>query len=137
MNAISLLADRDRRRVVASAAMMTSNNDGEALAAVRATCRLLAPHGLRPADVFEAALSRQASPPPQMPSRAPHVRPFEVKPMRQHQQLVMFCQAYPERLTEWEVGFLRSISAERTLSTRQHDRLQQIARAVEMKGCRS
>lgn len=137
------LPPADRRRIISSSELMASDTDGEALAAVRATGRLLAPHGVGLADVFKAALDdapvplgRASSSPPRSPY-APYERPFEAKVIRQHERLARHCLAFPDRLTAWEREFLTSIASERTLSSRQSDRLQAIARAVEMKGWRS
>jgi hypothetical protein len=52
---------------------------------------------------------------------------------RQHVQLARTCLAWPDYLTEWEIGFLNSIMGTVNLSTKQSDRLQQIARTVAMK----
>lgn len=135
---LALLPSADRRRINSSAALMESDNDGEALAALRATRRLLAPHGVGPADVFRAALDDVVAPLKPFSSRrsphAPDERPFEAKVMRQHERLARHCLAFPDRLTPWERKFLASIATERTLSSRQSDRLQAIARTVEMKG---
>jgi hypothetical protein len=140
MGNLPILAEKDARRVIASAALMTSDKDGEALAAVRATCRLLAPHNIGPADIFRAALvepdersRRRDTPPPRPEPFRTHNSRYSGTMQRQHVQLARTCLAWREHLTEWEIGFLNSIMGTVNLSTKQSDRLQQIARTVEMK----
>ncbi len=140
MTALPCLADKEARRVIAAAALMTSDKDGEALAAVRATCRLLASHNIGPADVFRAALVDE----PEAhrrgdaadPSGSQRPRPAAGGTgslFRQHVQLARNCLTTPEHLSAWEVEFLNGIVGCRSLSPKQRDRLQQIVRAVEMK----
>ena len=63
------IPDRNRRRLVSSAALLTSDQPGEAAAAVRAMDRLLARHGLTLPDLIERGL--RLLPPARKPSAPP------------------------------------------------------------------
>lgn len=132
------LPDRDRRRVMAAAALMTSDKDGEALAAVRATCRMLAPHGVGIADVVAAALAarpldnprREAR--PQRSTRRRPAAPDHMYMTTPHQRLAKMCILQNEHINDWERAFLDSILRERTLSPRQHQKLEAIAAKIDV-----
>ena len=128
MSAARMLADRDVRRVVAAAALMTSDKDGEVVAAARATNRLLAPHSLGLADVVAAGLDAVST---RGAMRSPASGMQPVTPLRPHQLQARMCLAYPELLTDWEREFAASVADQRTLSDKQRDRLNAIAVKVE------
>jgi hypothetical protein len=123
MSALPQLQESRRRRIVATAALLSSAQDGERLAAVRGLDRLLAPHGVGIADVVEAGLR---------PVAVPRSRPpAAVVPLRPHQLMARQCLAYPEMLTEWEAGFVASVADLRSLSDKQLSRLRAIAVKAE------
>jgi hypothetical protein len=122
-SALPVLAGREARRLIAAAALMTSDKDGEVLAAVRATCRLLAPHNIEPADVFGVALEPQAA----RPTQAPRSSPFAGMPWRQRARWAGICPT----LTDWERDFVASVVEQRTLSRKQQDRLDAIIAKAE------
>lgn len=120
------LSPTDKRRVVASAALLRSDQDGEALAAVRAVCRQLDRYGLDPAAVLAAGLG---GPPKLPPRRSEPPKPAEV--LLPHQRTAMMAAAFPELLTEWEQEFVNSIAGRRSITGRQRDTLNAIASKVE------
>jgi hypothetical protein len=130
ITSLPVLADKDVHRVVSAAGLLASDKDGEALAAGRALCRLLAPHKISPADVFRAALSPK---PEQYRRRDDRGGPHSGALRRQHVQLARMCLLTPQHLTDWERNFLSDIMVCAKLSPKQSARLQQIVRKVEMK----
>lgn len=123
-NIIPVLEPRERRRIVATAALLGSSQDGERLAASRGLDRLLAPHGVNIAQVVEAGLSSPAA-----ASLRSRMEP--VTPLRPHQLTARMCLAYPHLLSDWEAGFVASVAGLRVLSDKQRDRLNSIAIKVE------
>lgn len=135
---LPMLADRDRRRVVAAAALMTSDKDGEALAAVRATCRMLAPHGVGIADLIAAALSagaletaRRNTPEERPSSPRPAAAPSWGYMSSQPQRMARMCLMQSDYLNAWERGFLNSIVRESSLTRRQQDKLDAIVAKID------
>lgn len=128
---MTALPPKDLRRVVASAALMSSDIDGEALAATRAICRQLGKHGLSPASVVEAGLLRD--------ERAAHERPvffrdpatFRTPPLKPHQRTAYMARGFAELLNEWELSFLESMIGRREITPRQQDALNGIASKIE------
>lgn len=123
----TVVAAKDIRRIRSTAALLTSDNDGEALSAARALCRLLNQHGLDPAGVVGAGLvGRFATNCPDAPKG-----PAPVSILRPHQIGARMCLAYPELLTDWERGFLRNVAEAGSISDRQRSRLNTIASKIE------
>lgn len=107
------------RRLVGALALAASSSgapDGERLAALGAAERLLAAHGLTLADLAVAA-PRPARPPAPEPA-AWSAPDGDLPPWR---VMVRDLCDYAERLTEWEQGFIASVSRRRYRPTeRQH-----------------
>lgn len=80
MSASHQLGDGKRRKIIAAAGLLASSNDGEIVAAARATSRLLATHGLRPEDVFRLGL--EGSETSRWRELVPPVEPFVLSPFR-------------------------------------------------------
>jgi hypothetical protein len=106
------LPEGDRRRIVSAIRLFDSGRDGEALAAVRASARLLAPHGLTVAGLIEAALA-----PP------PAVERIRVHPRGDHKTWTSMCLGHRELLNDWEANFLKSIRLLPSLSPKQRAKL--------------
>ena len=109
------LAPNDIRRAASSAALLTSDRDGEVVAAARALCNLLAKGGLDPRSVVAAGLSRQVDP-------NPPAAPFYRTPWQQRARIARLSP----HLNDWERGFLADIIANRSLSQRQESKLKAI-----------
>ena len=124
-SALPVLTDKDSRRVIAAAALMTSDKDGEVLAAARATCRILALHKISPADVFRAALEPRIAPPTPTPRSKPAYT--SEMPWRQRARWAGLCPA----LTDWERNFIASVIELRTMSYKQENRLKAIIAKAE------
>jgi hypothetical protein len=112
------LPDHTLRRIAAALTLAASSSgapDGERLAAIAAAERLLAANGLTLADL--AAASRPARPPaPEPPAWS--ASDGDLPPWR---EMVRDLCDYAERLTEWEQGFIASLSRRRYSPTeRQH-----------------
>lgn len=120
---MSALPPRDHDRLAKSAALMSSDQDGEALAATRAFCRQLGKHGLSPADLLGARFDRVR----------PHTFPkVEHAPLlRPHQRTAIMARGFSELLNKWELGFLDSIAAKSDITPRQSDALNSIAFKIE------
>ncbi len=112
------LPDPILRRLGGALALASSSSgapDGERLAAIAAAERLLAGHGLTLADL--AAAPRPAPPPAPEPA-AWSAPDGDLPPWR---VMVRALCDYAQRLTEWEQGFLASLSRRRFRPTeRQH-----------------
>lgn len=93
------IPDRDRRRLVSAVGLLASDRDGEVVAAARAACRLLEPHGTNLSQLVEAALT----PMPWRVSRAGSLRTVD------HRTLARKCLAMSKHLSDWEAGFLESL----------------------------
>lgn len=133
-SALPALDDRDARRIISSSALMTSSNDGEALAAVRATCRLLEPHGVGPADVFRAALANPhvQSPPRHQPSSTGSWSTGGSGAYGGHRYTARMCLFFGEAvLNDWERQFLISITGETRLTPKQAAKLESIRAKVD------
>ena len=106
------------RRIVASAALLRSPQDGEVLAAARAVERLLSPHGLRLDAVIEAGLSQRGC---RTKTDSPRPDPSQPK----HHKVACWClerQCWSER----ELAFLKEIMRVDRLSAKQSDWLQSL-----------
>lgn len=117
MNAPLTIADR--RRIERTAALMDSDQDGEALGAVRALGRLLDRHGLKPADVVRAGLGAQ----PFMVKPGTSSPPTRADLRDVHRMRARMCLAYPGLLDEWERDFLGNIAVAARISDKQRQRL--------------
>ena len=122
------LAPNDVRRAVSSAALLTSDRDGEVVAAARALCVLLAKGGLDPRSVITSGLAREAWP-NVVPSRVTAQSPYG-----SWQQVARMARLSPH-LNDWERGFLADILAHGSLSQRQESCLKAIL--VKSEGTRS
>lgn len=116
MQALASLDDGARRRIISTAALLTSPVDGERLAASRGLERLLAGHGLGIVDVLKAALEQSPAP----------VRPISTT----HHAMAQMCLAQG-CLTDWERQFLRSILWRTRLSPKQSKTLDRIVDQIE------
>lgn len=128
----------DFRRVVASAALMSSPLDGECLGATRAVCRLLAKHSLEPCGV----ISRGLSPEPVGPlktvapsdERSPAMpRRWAVMPMLPWEVTVKDLLSSPGLLTPWERGFLCDVAKRLDPSRLQLATIDRIAASVAVR----
>ncbi len=125
----------DFRRVVASASLMGSPIDGEALGATRAVCRVLGKHRLEPAGVIANGLAVQPFGPksetssdlPPMPARWSMLPLLPLLPWeRKAKQLL----SAPGLLSVWERGFLVDVAKRLNPSPKQLDTIDQIAASV-------
>ena len=118
------LAPNDVRRAASSAALLTSDHDGEVVAAARALCGLLAKGGLDPSSVIASGLAREVQ---------PNFAPVQV-PTQGHcgswQQRARMARLSP-RLNDWERGFLADITGQGSMSQRQESKLNAIIKKVE------
>lgn len=117
----ALLAPADRHKIVQCSRLLASNHDGEVLAAARAATRLLRARGLDWADIIrdpdrQTSSADWASSPPPQPT-----------PMPAWKQTVAACLAHPDRLSEWEAGFLAGLRRFPYLSRKQAWHLARIA----------
>lgn len=112
-----------RRRMIATAGLLTSDKDGEALNAARALVRLLDQHGMDPAAVIGAGLAQPVA--ASMPPRSAACN------FGRHQFQARLCAGFPQYLTSWESNFLASIARQRTITAKQRDRLNEIIAKIE------
>lgn len=113
--AIALSRDT-RRRIAASARLLTSSQPGEAAAALLAIGRML-PTGVTVPDLIERSLAAQTDPLPTAPS------PVNLDPAWRRRARIA---RYSPHLNEWEISFLDNIICERSLSVRQEAKLKAI-----------
>jgi len=116
-------------RAVASAALLSSDKDGEALNATRALARLLGKNGLDTAKVIEAGLRVGAGGLMDKPRQK--TAPEPMSPLRPHHLSARMTLAYGDNLTNWERNFLSDICELSRLSPKQQERLNLIAAKVE------
>lgn len=109
----ALLPPAAADRLVKLAGMLGSSYDGERANAAAACTRLLHDHGLTWREVLAAPAAKPAGPPP-----------------TGWRAIVAECLLMPERLTEWERGFLRNLPVFSRLSDRQQQCLDRIAARV-------
>ena len=105
----------DLEKLAKLCALLTSDRDGEVLAAAHKASSLLRRHGLTWHQVIEAA-ARQADPPPIEP---------------QWRLLRRQCLARPDLLTEWELAFLARIGRQTRISPRQLEVLERLAAELQ------
>ncbi len=118
-----ILPDRDRRRLVSAVGLLSSDKDGEVVAAARAASRLLQPHGVTVAQLVEAALTPT-------PWREAH-RPDPVRAV-DHRHLARMCLAMAALLNEWEIGFLTNLARwDGPLTAKQRAKLNAVATKIE------
>ena len=113
------LAPNDVRRAVSSAALLTSDRDGEVVAAARALCVLLAKGGLDPRSEITSGLAREAQ---------RNVIPSRVPAQSQYgswQQRARMARLSPH-FNDWERSFLADILAQGSLTQRQESCLKAI-----------
>lgn len=123
---MSLLPNADRRRAMASAALLASDVDGEVVAAAQALRRILGKVGTDiPSIIGAGLLSDDTLPAPLRRGAEP------VSLLRPHQRTAWTALAFPELLTGWERAFLESLVDLRHLSARQENRLRAIAAKIE------
>ena len=124
MNAPLSSQEADRLRKVV--ALFDSDNDGEALNALRRARSIATDKGARLADVLTISA----------PCHDPG--PIPVSPMRSHQMDAANCLSWPESLTGWEQVFCREMRMARTASPRQREILASIVakvRRTEERAC--
>lgn len=122
---VPILPDRDRRRLVSVAALLESDRDGEVLGALMAARRLLKPHNLTVAQLFEVALTPQAAPWPE--TRRPD-------PVRagDHRHIARTCLAAGAGINSSECSFLDSITRwDGSLTPKQRAALEAIEAKIE------
>jgi hypothetical protein len=132
MNALTIIDDKARHRIISTAALLSSPQDGERLAASHGLDRLLAPHGIGVADVFRAALEPAHRAPPVSPPRYANsggMRP--VKPTNAHQRLAWLCLHQGDVINAWERQFLSSIMNARALTAKQQATLNGIVAKID------
>ena len=110
------LPPSDVRRAASSAALLTSNHDGEVVAAARALCGLLAKGGLDPRSVVSAGIAAGDHPP---------LAPAAVSPDRPWRQRARMAR-YSPHINDWERGFLDDVIGWSSLSARQEATLKAI-----------
>lgn len=127
MGALTSLDDRACRRIVSTAALLTSPQDGERLAASHGLERLLAPHGLSVADLIKRGLVG-----PGTPDAA--TSPRDVPP---HQRMARMCLAQGDCINDWERSFLNSLLSQVSLSAKQKAKLESIVEKIDLqvRGC--
>ena len=118
------LAPNDVRRAALSAGLLTSDRDGEVVAAARALVGLLAKGGLDPRSVVAAGLTHQ------VPSSFA-VGPAPAPPYRGAWQTRARMARLSPHLNDWERGFLGDILAQGSLSHRQESKLRAILNKSE------
>lgn len=111
------------RRAIAAAALLSSDRDGEVIAAARGLNRLLRGEGLDPASVIAAGLAAANTRP--APTSPP---PFAAEPLWKRR--ARMAQACPY-LTDWESNFLTGVVGQRGLSEKQEERLRAILAKAE------
>lgn len=113
------LAPNDVRRAALSAGLLTSDRDGEVVAAARALVGLLAKGGLDPGSIVAAGLAAEVS---SNLSNGPMAAPV-YHGAWQHRARMARLSPY---LNDWERGFLADILKHGSLSARQQDKLKAI-----------
>ena len=110
--------DSDTRRAIAAAGLTQSDNDGEALNALRLVQRVLAKHGLTLQDIIRNELSSSPSVDPFGPTPAPMARPFEMRLTKPWQRDAIMLSRWPTfKLSEKEMDFVLSMKDRRTEPT--------------------
>lgn len=118
------LLPNDERRAALSAGLLTSNHDGEVVAAARALCMLLKKRNLDPASVVSAGLAAIVSPAaPECSRRGVSLSLWE----RARAAL------QSHSLNDWERNFVSDICSRRKLSPRQEETLRSIVAKAERK----
>lgn len=124
MSAVAIPGDQ-RRKIIASARLLESDQAGDRQAAVEAICRLL-PNGVTIADLLARAL------PVFVPSTSASHQPAPVSPLRRWQRKARVVAAFPMHLNERELAFAKDIAVRPNEPTaRQLDWLNNLAARVE------
>jgi hypothetical protein len=121
MSALTQLDDRACRRIVSTAALLTSPQDGERLAASRGLERLLAPHGLSLTDLVRRALLGEA-----LRRLGPAERIFPL-----HHRMARMCLAQSGCINDWDRSFLNSVLSQERLSAKQKATLDSIVAKID------
>lgn len=122
-----LLQDDRRRKLIASARLLESDQAGDRQAAVEAVLRLL-PSGMTVAGLLDRALpvARVA------PAPSVSLRPEPVSPLRRWQRKARMAAAFPAHLNERELAFVEDMAVRRDEPTRrQFDWLNNLVARVE------
>jgi hypothetical protein len=131
---MSPLPSADERRLISSAALLQSDQDGEVVSAARAVSRILQKGNLD----LTAVIRRGLAPP--KPSIADALSAFPDAPRRgpesfdirtRHVVIVRMCEAYSDLLNDWEREFLASLRHQRSITEKQRDRLKAIEVKIE------
>jgi|GEM_PF-5156310 len=121
---IPILPDRDRRRLVGTVALLSSDQPGEVFAAAQAAIRLLRPHRTTLAELIEKAL-------PQTPTPWPEAHRPDPARASDHRPRARSCLAM-SHLNDWERQFLTSILHwDGPLTERQQAKLDAIEAKIE------
>jgi hypothetical protein len=131
---MSALSPADERRLISSAALLQSDQDGEVVSAARAVGRILQKGNLD----LPALIRRGLAPPkpsiadvlsvfPDAPRRGPE--PYDLR--TRHQTTVRMCQAFSDLLNDWEREFLSSLAHQQSVTDRQRERLKAIEAKIE------
>ena len=116
---MNLLSPNDARRAALSAGLLTSDHDGEVVAAARALVGLLTKGSLDPRSVVAAGLAQEVQ-----PSFNPTAVAAPVyRGTWQHRTRMARLSPH---LNDWERGFLTDILAHGSLSQRQQSKLKAI-----------
>ena len=95
------IPDRDRRRLIGTVALLSSDQPGEVFAAAQAAIRLLQPHRTTLAELIEKALT---------PTPWPEsLRPGPAR-ATDHRHLARMCISMAHLLSSWEYNFVLDIS---------------------------
>ena len=113
------LLPNDAHRAALSAGLLTSDRDGEVVAAARALVGLLAKGGLDPRSVVAAGLARLV---PSSLAAGPAPAPAYEGGWQTRARMARLSP----HLNDWEHGFLRDILAQGSLSPRQQRKLKAI-----------
>lgn len=114
-----VLDPTSRAKLVGILGMLGSDFDGERAVAALLASRLLKSHGLTWDDLIPPAVGFVAE-----------------QSDRDDQPDLTLCLRHIRLLTDWEAGFIRSITSRRRLSPKQSDVLHRIAGTLRARGCK-
>lgn len=126
VSAVAIPGDQ-RRKIIASARLLESDQAGDRQAAVEAVLRLL-PSGITVADLLARALPVVAF----VPSLSANHRSDPVSPLRRWQRKARVVAAFPMHLNERELAFVKDMATRPGEPTaKQSDWLSNLAARVE------
>lgn len=124
------LEPREARRIGSIAALLSSDREGEVLAAANMLSKALAKHDLRISEVVERGLQPAPLPPPPRPQWTSTPPPYDAT--LAHQLKAAQCIRCTGRFNSKELDFLRELRVTRRPSPKQREWLDRLhARIVE------